>query len=102
MMSPFDSGFARSVTLRNEQGERRARAFIQPMAAERPETPTRTVAGVVDERRWRILMEPLEIHGKTEIIDGNDHYLLLRWEMMGEGSHIEGVLKRKAGGAEHA
>lgn len=98
-MTPFDSRFARSVLVTDASGERGARAFIQPVSVNRPETPTPTAAGVVDERRWLLIMEPAALDGPVEIRDGDRVYSLLRWE--DTGGHIEGVLCLKGGG-EHA
>ena len=95
-MTPFDSRFARSVLVTDASGERGVRAFIQPVSVNRPETPTPTVAGVVDERRWLLIMEPAAIAGPAEIRDGDRVYSLLRWEET--GGHIEGLLCLKGGG----
>lgn len=99
MKGAFDSTFARSVTVRDGEGEKRARAFIQPMKLQRPETPTITAAGIADERRWLLIMEPLTLQGRAEVVDGETHYQLLRWEWVGNKDHIEGVLKRRGGGS---
>ena len=95
-MTPFDSRFARSVLVTDAGGERGVRAFIQPVSVNRPETPTPTVAGVVDERRWLLIMEPAALNGPAEIRDGDRVYSLLRWEET--GGHIEGLLCLKGGG----
>ncbi|MCD8008575.1 MAG: hypothetical protein LUF68_06525 [Clostridiales bacterium] len=73
------------------------RSFLRPVNPKSPETPELTAAGVADGRRWLLLMEPAEISGRAEIIDGGARYALLRWERL--ESHIEGVLCREAGDA---
>ena len=94
-MTPFDSRFARSVTLADRGGEREVRAFIQPVSIKNPETPSPTVAGVADQRRWLLIMEPADIGGGAEIRCGGRRYSLLRWEEI--GGHIEGLLCLKGG-----
>ena len=94
-MTPFDSRFARSVLVTDGGGERGVRAFIQPVSVRDPETPTPTAAGVVDERRWLLIMEPAALLGPAEIRDGERVYSLLRWEEI--GGHIEGLLCLKGG-----
>lgn len=97
-MTPFDSRFARSVRLADRGGERDARAFIQPLSVKAPETPTPTIAGVADARRWLLIMEPADIDGPAEIRDGDRVYSLLRWEEI--GGHIEGLLCLKGGAGD--
>ena len=94
-MTPFDSRFARGVLLTDGSGERGIRAFIQPVSVNSPETPAPTAAGVVDQRRWLLIMEPAELNGPAEITDGGRVYSLLRWEEI--GGHIEGLLCLKGG-----
>ena len=94
-MTPFDSRFARTVLVADGGGERGVRAFIQPVSVRDPERPSPTVAGVVDERRWLLIMEPAALLGPAEIRDGDRVYSLLRWEEV--GGHIEGLLCLKGG-----
>ena len=93
MTGAFDSRFAGAVTVTDTDGSRAARAFIQPMNVKDPETPAVTAAGVVDPRRWLLIMEPVEISAPAEVSDGKSVYTLLRWEDV--SGHIEGVLARK-------
>ena len=94
-MTPFDSRFARRVLVTDGSGERSVRAFIQPVSVRDPEMPAATVAGVVDPRRWLLIMEPAAPVGPAEIRDGDRVYSLLRWEEI--GGHIEGLLCLKGG-----
>lgn len=98
-MTPFDSRFARSVLVTDGGGERGVRAFIQPVSVISPEAPLPTAAGVADQRRWLLIMEPAELGGPAEIRDGGRVYSLLRWEEV--GGHIEGLLCLK-GAVENA
>ena len=100
MTGAFDSRFAGAVTVRDGNGSRTARAFIQPMSVKDPETPQITAAGVVDARRWLLIMEPVAISGQAEISDEKSVYALLRWEDV--SGHIEGVLARKGDVDGHA
>lgn len=97
-MTPFDSRFARSVLLTDGSGERGVRAFIQPVSVKDPERPSPTAAGVVDERRWLLIMEPVAPAGPAEIVDGGRVYSLLRWEEV--GGHVEGLLCLKGGAGD--
>ena len=60
----------------------------------------RGCAGMADERRWLLIMEPLELSGAVTVADGEREYALLRREMIGGGHNLEGVLCLKAGGAD--
>lgn len=97
-MTPFDSHFARSVLVTDAGGERGVRAFIQPVSVRDPEAPSPTAAGVADQRRWLLIMEPAALNGPAEIRDGGRVYSLLRWEEV--GGHIEGLLCLKGGGGD--
>lgn len=98
MRSAFDSGFARTVAVTDETGTRNARAFLRPLSLKDPEGPALCPAGPVDARRWLLLMEPLALRGTVTLCDGGTEYRLLRWETIGGGDHIEGLLCRKGGG----
>lgn len=100
MTGAFDSRFAGAVTVTDGNGSRTARAFLQPMDVRDPETSAATAAGVVDGRRWLLIMEPAAIAGSAEISDGTHRYALLRWENV--SGHIEGVLARKGDVDENA
>lgn len=86
-----------------EQGcTRSARAFVQPVSISTPEYAGRpTAAGTADDRRYLLIAEPQAIETGigpiTVELDGKC-YQLLRCELMGGGSHWEGIMKRKAGG----
>ena len=97
MKGVFFSRFAETVTLRDDNGSRRVRAFLRPASVAEPETPLLSPAGVLDERRWRIILEPVVLSGPVTVISGGTEYLLLRYELIGGGDHIEGLLCRKAG-----
>ena len=99
MNTPFDSAFAKPVRVTDSSGTRTLRAFIQPLSVTEPESPSATAAGVADRRRWLLIMEEAALTGPTEIGDGADCYILLRWENI--SGHIEGVLRRK-GDADNA
>ena len=97
MKSIFDSHFARSVTVTDGSGIHNVRAFLRPVSVRNPETPELSPAGVRDERRWLIVLPPMALSGQVSVsADGTD-YLLLRFEEIGGGDHIEGLLCRKAG-----
>ena len=93
MNTPFDSAFVKRVRVTDSSGTRMLRAFIQPLSVTEPETPSATPAGVVDRRRWLLIMEAAALTGPAEIGDGADCYILPRWENI--SGHIEGVLRRK-------
>ena len=97
MRSVFESRFARSVTVTDAVGSYTARAFLRPASVQTPETPTLSPAGYADGRRWRIILEPLELSGPVTVSDGDAEYVLLRREIIGGGDHIEGLLCRKEG-----
>ena len=97
MKSIFDSRFARSVTVTDGIGNHTVRAFLRPISVQSPEMPELSPAGVRDERRWRIILPPLTRSGQVTVTDGDTDYLLLRFEEIGGGDHIEGLLCRKAG-----
>lgn len=98
-------GWTEAVTV-TEQGQvRTARAFIQPVSVTQPEyTGKPTVAGVADDRRYLLIAEPGAITqgGRgIEVQMGDRRFEVLRCEMLGGGSHWEGIMKLK-GGAENA
>lgn len=81
---------------------RSALAFVQPVSVSQPEYTGRpTPAGTADDRRYLLIAEPGALTGDRGPVsielDGRT-YELLRWELMGGGSHWEGIMKRKAGG----
>lgn len=92
--------FARQVTVREGGAERRAKAFIQPLNISSPEYVGRpTPMGTVDDRRYLLIAEPGALSGAGDVCidcDGKA-YELLRCELMGGGSHWEGILRLKAG-----
>ena len=97
MRAPFASRFAQTVTVTDASGSRSAKAFLYPASVCTPEAPELSPAGVRDGRRWRIILEPMELHGTVTVTAGGREYLLLRRELIGGGDHVEGLLCRKAG-----
>ena len=94
MRSIFDSALARTVTVTDGSGTRTARAFLQPADTVRPEAPEITAAGVVDGRRWRVILPPLALTAPVTLAADGARYRLLRWETV--GGHLEGVARREA------
>lgn len=94
------SAYAREITVFQRGGEKKSRAFIQPLSLTGPERErVPTPAGAVDERRYLIIAAPNAFDGDAggEVRCGGRIYELLRCEMMGGGSHWEGLLRLKAG-----
>ena len=93
--------WAETVTVKTPEGERSVRAFIQPLSAvSPPEQGAATPAGVRDKRLYRLIAEQAAFCGPgAEIVSGSVRYELLRCEKIG-GSHVEGLLARKAGGED--
>lgn len=92
--------YGETVTVTDDIGTHSVRAFLQPVSLTAPETPEATPAGLRDGRRWRIIMEPIELSGNVSILYGGREYLLLRREQIGGGDHIEGLLRLKGGSAQ--
>lgn len=93
-------GWTNEVSIFEEGQQRRARAFIQPVSVTDPEDMgTPTPAGTVDGRRYLLIAEPGAIakgrDGITVELNGK-LFQVLRCELMGGGSHWEGIMKRKA------
>ncbi len=94
------SAYARGITVFQRGEEKLSRAFIQPLSVTGPERERLPApAGSVDERRYLIIAAPDAFDGEAEgeVQCGGRTYELLRCEMMGGGSHWEGVLRIKAG-----
>ncbi|MCM1150235.1 MAG: hypothetical protein NC319_09175 [Butyricicoccus sp.] len=94
------SAYAREITVFQRGEVRKCRAFIQPLSVTVPERErVPTPAGAVDERRYLIIASPDSFDGGVggEVRCGGRAYELLRCEMMGGGSHWEGVMRIKAG-----
>ena len=95
-------GWTQSLCI-NEQGQKRmAMGFIQPLSTTKPERPYLPgSAGVHDHRRYLLIAPPEAIvyggRGITVEAEGKE-YELLRCELLGGGSHWEGIMKLKAGG----
>ena len=102
MKSPFTSRFARCVTVTDSLGSRSAKAFLYPVSVAAPEAPVLSPAGARDARRWKLLLEPMELTGEVTVTAEGRAYLLLRRETIGGGDHIEGLLCRIAGDDENA
>ena len=96
MKDIFESALARDVTVTDDVGNHVTRAFLEPMSADKPETPTVTAAGIADGRRWRVILPPLELSGSATLTDADGTvYALLRRESIGNGHHIEAVARRE-------
>ena len=96
MKNIFDSSLACAVTVTDESGSTTAKAFIEPARIETPETPEITAAGIVDGRRWRVILPPMLLAGAVTVTDGDGEvYRLLRRELIGNGHHIEAVARRE-------
>ena len=96
MKDVFRSAFAQSVIVTDDTGCYAARAFIEPLHAETPEAPEITEAGLVDGRRWRVILPPMELAGAVTVTDADGEvYRLLRRELIGNGHHIEAVARRE-------
>ena len=95
MRDIFQSAFARTVTVTDADGTRQVRAFLEPESIKSPETPEITAAGVVDGRRWRVILPPMTLHGPVTLTDGSGVYRLLRHERIGSGHHVEAVACRE-------
>ena len=94
------SAYAREIAVFQRGISRKSRAFIQPLSVTAPERErVPTPAGSVDDRRYLIIAAPDAFDGGVggEVLCDGRTYELLRCEMMGGGSHWEGVLKIKAG-----
>lgn len=94
------SAYAREISVSQRGVLRKSRAFIQPLSVSDPERERiPTPAGSVDERRYLIIAAPEAFDGDVggEVRCGARTYELLRCEMMGGGSHWEGVMRIKAG-----
>lgn len=91
------SQFAQEVSVLQNGEVRSAKAFIQPVSSTSPEHPfSPTPAGVRDDRRFLIIASPDAFsgcgHGVT-VLCGDRKFQLLRCELMGGGSHWEGLLR---------
>lgn len=98
------SGFAQDVTIRENGAERAAKAFVRPESVKNPEKPhSETPAGLRDKRRWLFMTAADAISGgeDVEIVLGSGVYAVLRCELVGGGSHWEGLMRLKGGG-DHA
>ncbi len=94
------SAYAREIAVFQRGEVRNSRAFIQPLSVTSPEhARTPAPAGAVDERRYLIIAAPDAFDGEDggEVVCAERRYELLRCEMMGGGSHWEGLLRIKAG-----
>lgn len=97
------AAFARDVTVREGTAERSAKAFVQPVSVTTPEYAAHpTVMGTVDDRRYLLIAEPdaISTGEDVEISCDGKTYRLLRCEMLGGGSHWEGIMRLKAGGED--
>lgn len=97
------SAFAQEITVFQRGKVRKCRAFIQPVSVTGPERERLpTPAGALDERRYLIIASPDAFDGGAggAVECGERRFELLRCEMMGGGSHWEGLLRIKAGGCD--
>lgn len=94
------SAYAREISVLQRGESRTSRAFIQPLSVTGPERErTTTPVGAVDERRYLIIAAPGAFDGGVggEVRCGERTFELLRCELLGGGSHWEGVMRIKAG-----
>jgi len=96
----FQSRFARAVILTDASGSRETGAFIEPLSAVRPEAPEITELGVVDGRRWRVILPAMELQGEVTLSVDGATYRLLRRENIGNGHHIEALACAQEVGGE--
>lgn len=92
--------YAETVTVREGDTERTAKAFIQPESVGSPDYESRpTAMGLADDRRYLIIAERTAFSGsgKVEICCGDRVYELLRRELLWRGSHWEGHMRLKGG-----
>ena len=99
MKDIFSSRIACTVTVTDERGAQETRAFIEPLSAVKPETPEITALGLVDGRRWRVILPPLQLCGEVTLTAAGETYRLLRREMPGTGHHIEALAGKEEGTA---
>lgn len=92
MKDIFQSIFARAVTLTDASGSRETRAFLEPLSAVRPEAPEITELGVVDGRRWRVILPAMALQGEVTLSADGKHYRLLRYENIGNEHHMEALV----------
>lgn len=95
-------GWTQTININEKGTVRSARGFIQPVSVTDPQYRSRPAfPGMVDDRRYLLIAEPAAIvsgeEGITVEAEGRQ-YELLRCEMLGGGSHWEGIMKLKAGG----
>ena len=91
MKDIFQSRFACAVTVTDAYGSRETRAFLEPLSTVRPETPEITELGVVDARRWRVILPAMALQGAVCLTADGERYRLLRRETVGNGHHIEAL-----------
>ncbi len=97
------AAYASEIVVREGGKERGAKAFIQPISISSPDYERRATAmGLADDRRYLLIAEPAALSGESgaEISCGGKCYELLRCELMGGGSHWEGLLRLKGGGGD--
>ncbi|MBQ8263454.1 MAG: hypothetical protein IJV74_03405 [Clostridia bacterium] len=92
--------YAQDVVIEEGGEKKAAKAFIQPLSISSPENEGRaTPMGMADDRRYLLITAADAINtGENALISCGDRvYSLLRCELMGGGSHWEGIMKLKAG-----
>lgn len=97
-------GWTEKISLVENGAEREARAFIQPVSVTNPDYMGRpTPAGTADDRRYLLIAESAAISegkGGITVRLGDRSFEVLRCELMGGGSHWEGIMRLKAGGGD--
>lgn len=95
------SAFAQTVSVTQDGEVRQGRAFVQPVSPISPDVPvTPTPAGVRDDRRYLIIAWPGAFvpGGRRALVGcGDKKFEVLRCELMGGGSHWEGIMRLISG-----
>ena len=100
------SAFSENVCVHQDGEVRHGRAFIQPLNPTAPERALSPApAGIRDERRYLIIAWPgafVRDGHRAVVVCGGRTYRLLRCELMGGGSHWEGIMRLEKGECDDA
>lgn len=100
------SAFAQDISVRQDGELRQGRAFIQPLSVTVPERElSPTPAGIRDGRRYLLIAWPgaFKRGGRGAVIEcGDRKFEVQRCEIMGGGSHWEGLMKLLTGDCDDA